>query len=142
MATYIVRVLDRDGELRGVVSEVATGSALTFTDATGLIAALGSHTDPEPNGRVQLRPVDHGVGEPMNAGPILPGQSPKGPFETLTSSQRRVCELAMVGKSNTAIAAALFVTRATVESHLHASYRKLGISSRFELPVAFLGRVA
>jgi DNA-binding NarL/FixJ family response regulator len=47
-----------------------------------------------------------------------------------------------VGKSNTTIAKELFVTRATVESHLHAAYRKLGIGSRFELPMALIGHVA
>jgi DNA-binding NarL/FixJ family response regulator len=41
--------------------------------------------------------------------------------------------MAAEGLSNPEIAQALFVTRATVESHLHAAYRKLDISSRGEL---------
>jgi DNA-binding NarL/FixJ family response regulator len=44
--------------------------------------------------------------------------------------------MAASGLSNPEIAQALFVTRATVESHLHASYRKLEIASRDELPAA------
>jgi DNA-binding NarL/FixJ family response regulator len=44
--------------------------------------------------------------------------------------------MAAEGLSNPTIAQALFVTRATVESHLHAAYRKLGISSRAALPEA------
>jgi DNA-binding CsgD family transcriptional regulator len=51
----------------------------------------------------------------------------------LTPSERRVCRLAAEGLSNPEIAQTLFVTRATVESHLHAAYRKLEIASRREL---------
>jgi DNA-binding CsgD family transcriptional regulator len=51
----------------------------------------------------------------------------------LTASERRVAQMAAGGASNPAIAQALFVTRATVESHLHSAYRKLDISSRNEL---------
>ncbi|HET6154300.1 MAG TPA: AAA family ATPase [Marmoricola sp.] len=57
----------------------------------------------------------------------------------LTPSERRVCEMASVGMSNPEIAQALFVTRATVESHLHAAYRKLGIDRRAHLPSALGG---
>jgi DNA-binding CsgD family transcriptional regulator len=53
--------------------------------------------------------------------------------DSLTPSERRVCELAARGKSNPEIAQLLFVTRATVESHLHSAYRRLDISSRNEL---------
>jgi DNA-binding CsgD family transcriptional regulator len=51
----------------------------------------------------------------------------------LTPAERRVAEMAVAGMSNPEIAQALFVTRATVESHLHAAYRKLGIGSRRQL---------
>jgi DNA-binding CsgD family transcriptional regulator len=51
----------------------------------------------------------------------------------LTASERRVAQMAARGATNPEIAQALFVTRATVESHLHAAYRKLSISSRNEL---------
>ena len=54
-------------------------------------------------------------------------------IDELTASERRVCEMAADGMSNPEIAQALFVTRATVESHLHASYRKLGLQSRKQL---------
>jgi DNA-binding NarL/FixJ family response regulator len=46
--------------------------------------------------------------------------------------------MASQGLSNPEIAQRLFVTRATVESHLHAAYRKLGIGSREEI-AAVLG---
>jgi DNA-binding CsgD family transcriptional regulator len=56
--------------------------------------------------------------------------------DALTVAELRVCRLAVDGLSNPAIAQALFVTRGTVESHLHSAYRKLGISSRAGLPAA------
>jgi DNA-binding CsgD family transcriptional regulator len=56
--------------------------------------------------------------------------------DALTPSELRVTELAASGKTNPEIAQALFVTLRTVEMHLSNAYRKLGISSRAELPDA------
>jgi DNA-binding CsgD family transcriptional regulator len=53
--------------------------------------------------------------------------------ESLTPSERRVCELAAEGLSNPEIAQQLYLTRKTVETHLGHAYRKLDISSRKEL---------
>jgi DNA-binding NarL/FixJ family response regulator len=47
--------------------------------------------------------------------------------------------MAAEGMTNPQIAQALFVTRATVQSHLHATYRKLDISSREQLEGALGG---
>lgn len=55
----------------------------------------------------------------------------------LTPSEFRVATLAATGIGNMAIADVLLVTRKTVEKHLAASYAKLGIHSRHELPQAF-----
>jgi DNA-binding CsgD family transcriptional regulator len=48
----------------------------------------------------------------------------------LTAAERRVAVLAAEGRSNNEIAASLFVTPHTVETHLSSVYRKLGIRSR------------
>ena len=48
----------------------------------------------------------------------------------LTPSERRVAALAADGRTNRDIAQELFVTPKTVEVHLSAAYRKLGIASR------------
>jgi DNA-binding CsgD family transcriptional regulator len=70
------------------------------------------------------------------------GSRPRAVFRTgtdaLTASERRVCELAASGKSNREIAQLLFVTRPTVESHLHSAYRRLDIGSRNELAAALV----
>jgi DNA-binding CsgD family transcriptional regulator len=56
--------------------------------------------------------------------------------ESLTASEHRVALMAARGMTNPQIAQALFVTRATVESHLHRSYQKLDITSRTQLAEA------
>jgi DNA-binding CsgD family transcriptional regulator/tetratricopeptide (TPR) repeat protein len=56
--------------------------------------------------------------------------------ESLTPSERRVAHMAAEGPTNREIAQALFVTPKTVEIHLSSVYRKLGISSRSQLPAA------
>lgn len=59
--------------------------------------------------------------------------------DSLTPSQRRVAVLAASGLSNRQIAAELFVTLRTVETHLTMAYRKLSITSRADLAEA-MGR--
>jgi DNA-binding CsgD family transcriptional regulator len=54
----------------------------------------------------------------------------------LTAAQERVARLAAGGLGNREIAERLFVTEKTVEGHLGAAYRKLGIGSRSQLEAA------
>jgi DNA-binding CsgD family transcriptional regulator len=56
--------------------------------------------------------------------------------DALTPSERRVAQLAAEGLTNVQIAQALFVTPKTIQTHLAHTYRKLGIGSRRQLPVA------
>jgi DNA-binding NarL/FixJ family response regulator len=60
-------------------------------------------------------------------------------FARLTRSESRVAALALAGFSNREIAESLELRPRTVESHLTAAYRKLGISSRRELEGALRG---
>jgi DNA-binding CsgD family transcriptional regulator len=57
----------------------------------------------------------------------------------LTPRQRQVCDLAAAGKGNRAIAQELFLSIKTVETHLAAGYRKLGVSARAELAAQLAG---
>jgi ATP/maltotriose-dependent transcriptional regulator MalT len=54
--------------------------------------------------------------------------------DALTAGERRVAALAADGASNRQIAEHLFVTQATVETHLRHAFRKLNITSRANLP--------
>jgi DNA-binding NarL/FixJ family response regulator len=51
----------------------------------------------------------------------------------LTPSEMKVAELVARGQTNREVAAALFLSERTVESHLSNAYRKLGVRSRTEL---------
>ena len=59
------------------------------------------------------------------------GQRP-APSE-LSATEARIAALAAEGRSNPEIAAAVFVSRKTVEANLSKVYRKLGVRSRVEL---------
>ncbi|MGW6461773.1 LuxR C-terminal-related transcriptional regulator, partial [Streptomyces sp. NPDC055078] len=52
---------------------------------------------------------------------------------SLTDSERRIARLAADGRTNTEIAAFLYLARRTVETHLTSTYKKLGIRRRSEL---------
>jgi len=69
------------------------------------------------------------------SGEKAPRYTPIG-ADALTPTEQRVATLAARGMTNRQIAATLFVTIKTVESHLHATYDKLAIRSRTELPDA------
>lgn len=56
--------------------------------------------------------------------------------DALTPRERRIATMAADGLGNREIAEALFITTKTVETHLGRAYRKLGISSRADLPEA------
>jgi DNA-binding CsgD family transcriptional regulator len=58
---------------------------------------------------------------------------------SLTDAQRQVAELAASGDTNREIAERLFITIKTVETHLAAVYRKLGIGRREELAPLLVG---
>jgi DNA-binding NarL/FixJ family response regulator len=59
--------------------------------------------------------------------------------ESLTPSEARVADLAAQGLTNRQIAQRLYVTVKTVEVHLSAAYRKLGITRRTQLSAARTG---
>ena len=54
-------------------------------------------------------------------------------LEQLSPQELQVARIAGRGQNNAEAAAALFVSRKTVEAHLTRVYRKLGIRSRTEL---------
>jgi DNA-binding CsgD family transcriptional regulator len=59
--------------------------------------------------------------------------------DALTPRERRIAQMAVDGLGNREIAAALFITTKTVETHLGRVYRKLGVPGRTELAEALAG---
>jgi DNA-binding NarL/FixJ family response regulator len=60
------------------------------------------------------------------------------PLPSLTSRQRQVAELVAVGRSNQAIASRLRICEKTVEKHVSALLRKLGVRSRTQLAIEIM----
>jgi DNA-binding CsgD family transcriptional regulator len=132
LAAAVGTLADSEAELEHAVSLVELGAALRRDgrrrDSRVPLRAgleLAEHCGAAPlatRARDELRAAGGRAGPAANGGP-----------PALTPSEQRICRLAAAGESNPAIAKRLFVTRATVESHLHSSYRKLGVTSRGEL---------
>ncbi len=70
----------------------------------------------------------------------LGGRTPSA--HGLTGAEERVARLVAEGKTNREVAAALFVTERTVETHLSSIYRKLELRSRSELAGHLAGRAS
>lgn len=66
--------------------------------------------------------------------PAPPALPPGWP---LTPAERRVVELLLAGQANRQIAAALFVSENTVQTHLRHVFGKLGVRSRTEILARF-----
>ena len=66
--------------------------------------------------------------------------SPAQAFPELTSREVEVLELVARGASNADIAAALFISEATVKTHLLHTFAKLGVDDRTAAVVAALER--
>ena len=62
-----------------------------------------------------------------------PGKADGTGFESLTERELQVARLVVDRKTNPEIAAELFLSQKTVETHLRNIFRKLGVSSRVEL---------
>lgn len=60
------------------------------------------------------------------------------PDVRLTKQERRILELVTKGRRNSHIAAELFISTKTVETHLHRIFTKMGVSSRTEAAIHFL----
>jgi DNA-binding CsgD family transcriptional regulator len=69
-----------------------------------------------------------------------PRRRPRVGWPSLTASERRVAALVAGGRSNPQIAADLFISRRTVESHVSSALQKLGITSRVELALMVAAR--
>ena len=102
--------------LRRAAADAARGSGFRMRDAAA----------------AQLRALGEGL--PAETRRVAGGDGELSPRE------REVAELVAQGRSNKQVAAALFLSDRTVEYHLSAVYRKLGVHSRTELAATLVRR--
>ena len=107
---------DSDGDILGAVEAGASGYLLKDADPQELIAAVFAAAA----GESALAPVI--------AGRLL--SRLRAPSASLSRREIEVLTKVAAGRSNTEIAAELFVTETTVKSHLVHIFSKLDVSSR------------
>ena len=124
----------RDAKLR----HAKTAAALLRRLRMPLLEAEAYELAEEPARAVALCETAGALRLPRRLGP----RSPRRASATqLTTREREVVDVALRGMSNSAIADELSLSERTVEAHLAAAYRKLGVRSRGEL-VSVLGHGA
>jgi DNA-binding NarL/FixJ family response regulator len=97
-----------------------------LNDAARGYAVLGATWDLR---RADARLRAHGV----RRGSRTLNQRPATGWESLTAAERRVAGLVSLGRSNPDIAAELFVSRRTVQTHVSRILGKLKLRSRMEI---------
>ena len=125
-------ISDAPAALEQVRVQLELGSAL---------ASLGRRTEAREHLRPALATADASAAVPLAerarralvATGLRPRRAALDGEAALTPRQRQILRLAAVGKTNKAIAQELFLSIKTVETHLAAGYRKLGVSGRGEI---------
>ena len=107
---YAVDLIGESAEGVGYLLKERVGDVDVFTDAVARVAAGGSVLDTEIVSR------------------MLGRRREQGALDQLTPRERDVLVAMAEGKSNSGIAAALFVTEAAVEKHVTSIFHKLGLA--------------
>jgi DNA-binding NarL/FixJ family response regulator len=76
----------------------------------------------------QLRQLGHHIHRRTR-----PGKSDGVGVELLTERQLQIAQLVVARRTNPQIAAELFLSQKTVESHMHNMFNKVGVNSRVDL---------
>jgi DNA-binding NarL/FixJ family response regulator len=108
--SFAVELIGERPEGVGYLLKERVGDVASFVDAVARVAAGGSALDAEVVGR------------------MLGRRAPGDALHPLTPREHAVLAAMAEGKSNLGIAQTLFVSEATVEKHVTAIFRKLGIA--------------
>lgn len=115
-SVLILTTYDRDAEILGAIEAGAVGYLLKDVAPEVIVQAIQSAAE----GRMFL--------PPEMASRVIQGL--RTPLPKLTAREIEVLKLLATGAANKAIARTLFVTEATVKSHLVHIFAKLGVDSR------------
>jgi DNA-binding CsgD family transcriptional regulator len=102
------------------------GARHRLTTAAEIYTELGAEWE---LARADARLRAHGVRRGHRPGPTRPSTG----WLALTKTERRVAELVAEGRSNPDIAAVLFLSRRTVQTHVSHILAKLGLKSRVDV---------
>lgn len=130
LAVVVVTTFDHDEYVRAALASGALGFLLKDAGPALLIEAVraAARGDALISPAVTVRFLSHFAdGEPRRDGTLAQ------PIEPLSAREEEVLQLVAVGRSNQEIAAELYVSLATVKSHLHHLSTKLAARNRVEL---------
>jgi DNA-binding NarL/FixJ family response regulator len=109
---YALALLERGSDRRAYLLKERVHNRAELTAAIRAVAEGGSLIDPKiVEGLVRAR-----------------ARAERSPLAELTAREREVLSEIAQGKSNTAIASSLFLTRRAVEKHINAIFLKLGLA--------------
>ncbi|MFF8266674.1 response regulator [Streptomyces sp. NPDC016562] len=127
----VLTTFDQDEHVYNALRAGACGFLLKETPPERLIAAI--HT--VASGDMLFAPtVTRRLIEAYHPGPTPPAViAPE--WHTVTNRERDVLRLVATGVTNTEVAQRLFISEATVKTHLNRAMAKLGLSSRAQVVV-------
>jgi DNA-binding NarL/FixJ family response regulator len=109
---YALALLDQGSDRRAYLLKQRVRNRAELTAAIRAVAEGGSMIDPKiVEALVRAR-----------------GAAERSPLQELTAREREVLAEIAQGKSNTAIAESLFLTKRAVEKHINAIFLKLGLA--------------
>lgn len=112
----ILTTFETDADILRAVEAGAAGYLLKDVESQELISAIES----AQRGEIVLAP---GVARRLAERPVLP---------ELSARELEILRLVELGRANRVIAEELFITEATVKTHLARAFAKLGVTSRTE----------
>jgi DNA-binding CsgD family transcriptional regulator len=124
--------------VEGALSRIVAGRALAAAGEAERAAAELEHAAREFEARGALRYRDEAERELRKLGHHIhrrtrPGKADEAGIASLTERELQLARLVVDRKTNPEIAAELFLSKKTVETHLRNIFRKVGVSSRVEL---------
>ena len=129
--------LEALGPREGHLPAAIWSALAAFRQAPTSPAISLSVQTPRGSIRVEVSPSGQGGGRAVVLAPEAPPATPGIPVSWgLTLRESEIVEHLVLGRTNGAIAEALFVGEHTVEWHLRAVYEKLGVQSRQEVLAA------